>query len=292
MDIPLFQGMNRITAVAYNEKGFSSNAKYVDVLCSRTDLPKPKMYALGIGVSKYSRLPREWQLSYAHTDARAIIDALKKQDERLFGQVNSKLLINKEANVAAIIDGLESLGGMSENDIAVIFLAGHGIMGKDGIFYYVTSEGNLENPEKGGLSWKMLDEHLAKIKGRVIILLDACHSGSISTETVVPNDELAQRLRSEGRTGVMVFAASKGRQSALESPDLGGGFGAFAYAVTLALGPKSKEADLNNNGFVEFMELVEYVGRSVDKETEGEQTPWLSRKELFGDFAIATVLKK
>jgi len=289
LSVPLFPGANRITAVAYNEKGFSSNPKYVDVICNRPDLPKPNLYALGIGVSKYSRLPQEWQLSYAHTDAKAVVEAFKKQEGKLFGQVNTKLLTNQEANVAAISDVLESLSGMSENDIAVIFLAGHGIMGKDGIFYYLTSDGSLVEPEKGGLSWKVLNERLSKIKGRVIMLLDACHSGNISTETVVPNSELAHKLASEGRSGVMVFAASKGRQSALESPDLGGGFGAFAYAVTQALGPKSKEADLNGNGFVEFMELVEYVGRSVDKETEGEQTPWLSRKELFGDLAMATV---
>ena len=289
ISVPLLPGANRITAVAYNEKGFSSNPKYVDVICNRTDLPKPNLYALGIGVSKYSRLPREWQLSYAHTDARAVVEAFKKQEGGLFGQVKTKLLTNQEANVAAISDVLESLAGMSENDIAVIFLAGHGIMGKDGTFYYLTSEGSMENPEKGGLSWKVLNEYLAKIKGRVIMLLDACHSGNISTETVVPNNELAHKLSSEGRSGVMVFAASKGRQSALESPDLGGGFGTFAYAVTQTLGPKAKQADLNDNGFIEFMEMVEYVGRSVDKETEGEQTPWLSRKELFGDLAIASV---
>ena len=125
--------------------------------------------------------------------------------------------------------------------------------------------------------------------GRVLLLLDACHSGNISTETVVSNDELAQKLRSEGRSGIIVFTASKGRQSALESPDLGGGFGAFAYAVTQALGPKAKAADANENGFVEFMELVDFVSQGVDKETEGEQTPWLARRELFGDFAIAGV---
>ncbi len=58
-----------------------------------------------------------------------------------------------------------------------------------------------------------------------------------------------------------------------------------------SLGPESKQADTNANGFVEFMELVGYVRKKVDKETEGDQTPWLSRKELFGDFAIASVLK-
>lgn len=289
LDVPLSYGSNKITAIAYNGKGFSSNPKYVDVICNRTDLPKPDLYALGIGVSKYPRLPQEWQLSYAHTDAKAMVEAFKQQEGKLFEHVNTKLLTNEGASVEKISEVLQSLEGMSENDIALIFLAGHGIMAKDDTFYYLTSDGSLDDVEKGGLSWKVLGEHLGKIKGRVIMLLDACHSGNISTETVVPNDELAQKLRSEGRGGVMVFAASKGRQSALESPDLGGGFGAFAYTVTQALGPKAKEADLNGNGFVEFMELVDYVSRSVDKETEGEQTPWLSRKELFGDLAIAKV---
>lgn len=66
----------------------------------------------------------------------------------------------------------------------------------------------------------------------------------------MPNDELAQTLRSERRSAIVAFAAaSKGRQSALKSPDVGGGFGAFAYALTQALGFKSKGADRNGNGF-------------------------------------------
>jgi hypothetical protein len=37
------------------------------------------------------------------------------------------------------------------------------------------------------------------------------------------------------------------------------------------------------------MELVDSVSTYVNKETKGEQTPWLSRKELFGDLPIAVV---
>ncbi len=85
----------------------------------------------------------------------------------------------------------------------------------------------------------------------------------------------------------MVFSASKGRQSSLESPDIAGGFGIFTYALTQGITTKAKEADKNGNGFVEFMELVDYTKRYVHKETGGEQTPWLSRKELFGDLPIA-----
>jgi uncharacterized caspase-like protein len=87
----------------------------------------------------------------------------------------------------------------------------------------------------------------------------------------------------------MVFSASKGRQYSLESPDIGGGFGIFTYALTQSLGPRAKEADINSDGFVEFMELVDYVSQYVHRETKGEQTPWLSRKELFGDLPVAVV---
>ena len=75
----------------------------------------------------------------------------------------------------------------------------------------------------------------------------------------------------------------------MESPDIGGGFGIFTYALTNALSQNSKVADTNGNGYVEFMELVDYVSGYVNEETNGEQTPWLSRKELFGDLPIAMV---
>ena len=87
----------------------------------------------------------------------------------------------------------------------------------------------------------------------------------------------------------MVFSASKGRQFSLESPDIGGGFGVFTYALVQSLGSKAKRVDTNRNGFVEFMELVDYVSHTVDEVTKGEQTPWLSRKELFGDLPVAVV---
>ena len=87
----------------------------------------------------------------------------------------------------------------------------------------------------------------------------------------------------------MVFSASKGRQYSLESPDIGNGAGIFTYAITQCLGPQGSVADTNRNGFVELMELVDYVSDYVDQKTMGQQTPWLSRKELFGDLPIAAV---
>jgi WD40 repeat protein len=289
LDVPLFSGANRITAVAYDEKGFSSNPKYLDVICKDTGTAKPNLYVFAIGVSNYPQLPVNWQLEFAHTDAKALIDSLLNQEGKLFGEVRYNLLSNEKATVDNILEALDALSEISANDVTVIFMAGHGVRGRDGQFYFLTSNGSLSDPQQAGVSWTMLGQHLAKIKGRVILLLDACHSGSIVTETVVPNDELAQQFFTSGRGGVMVFSASKGRQYSLESPDIGGGFGIFSYALTQTLGARAREADTNSDGFVEFMELVDYVSQYVHRETKGEQTPWLSRKELFGDLPVAMV---
>ena len=287
--VPLTHGLNRITAVAFDQRGFSSNPRYIDVISQGTEQIKPDLYILGIGVSQYPKLPAEYQLDYPGSDARNLIRALRAQKGKLFNKVKTLLLTNEDVSRANINGSLDALKTIHERDVAVIFMAGHGAQGRDGAFYFLTPEGDFDSPAQGGLSWTDLGERLSGIKGRVIVLIDACHSGSFARETVVPNDELAGQLFTEGRGGIMAFSASKGRQYSLESPDYGGGYGIFTYALTQGLGPQSRDADTSGNGYVEFMELVDYVRQFVDSETEGEQTPWLSRKELFGDLPIAVV---
>lgn len=289
LDIPLFAGPNRITAVAYDGKGLSSNQETIDVVSTVPDTPKPTLWVLGIGVSAYPHIPKMQQLDYAHSDAKALVQVLRRQRGRLFQDVRDLTLTNQEATPQKIDEALTALGAMNANDVAVIFMAGHGVRGQDGRFWFVTPTGSLAHPENGGLDWTILGERIAHIKGRTILFLDACHSGSVVDETIVPNDQLAARFFKGGMGGVMVFSASKGRQASLEGPDIGGGFGAFTYGLTQALGEKAREADRDNNGFVEFTELVDYVSKFVNTETQGQQTPWLSRKELFGDLAIAAV---
>jgi len=287
--LPLINGVNRITAIAYDRNGFSSNPRYADVFTRHRRLKQPILHIVAAGVSQYPRLPPKWQLEYAHTDAASIVESFRKQEGNLFGEVRYHLLSNREANSRSILKLLADLKDISPSDIVVVFFAGHGIKTEAGRFYFLTYNGSLERVQEGGIDWNDLKEHLYRIKGRTLVLLDACHSGSIVTETVVPNDELAKEFFSGKRSGVMVFSASKGRQFSLESPDIGDGAGIFTYSLTQGLGPKSKEADIDENGYVEFLELVDYVRGYVDKATIGQQTPWLSRKELFGDLPIAAV---
>jgi WD40 repeat protein len=290
LNIPLISGANRITAIAYDENSFFSSPKYLDVISENLDLAKPNLYIIGMGISDYPKLSRRWQLDFAHTDTISLVETMQKEQGKLYGQIRNSIITNEDATVEKIFDVLEAHSNVSENDVVIIHMAGHGIKDKSGTFYFLTSTVNsIEEPQNGGLSWSRLHTYLSKIKGRVILFLDACHSGSIVTETVVPNDKLAQEFFSGKRGGVMVFSASKGRQYSLESPDIGNGAGVFTYALLQGLGEKSNEVDLNGNGVVEFLELVDYVSNYVDGVTKGQQTPWLSRKELFGDLPVATV---
>ena len=290
IDVPVVAGLNRITVVAYDNMGYSSNPKYVDVIRKGEPDDSPTLHIVSIGVSKYRNLPSGWQLDYAHTDAKAIVDALRQQEGKAFKTINDVLLINENATAENVLDTIKKLESAGENDLIVIHMAGHGIRdNKDGVFYFLTYASEIEIPSKAGISWDNLIRHLKRIRSRTIIFLDACHSGSIVNETVVPNEQLAERLFEESRSGVMVFSASKGRQMSLESPNIGGGFGVFSYALVQCIGKHSREADSNSNGYVEFSEMVNWVTQYVDQLTAGEQTPWLTRKEMFGDIPLALV---
>jgi len=291
LNVPLFYGANRITVIVYDKRGFSSTPQYLDVISEQAQLQKPVLHILAVGVSEYPRLPAQWQLDFAHTDARALVQASQKLSGVIYQKVNTTLLTNRDVTVENVARALSQFSQISKNDLAIIFFAGHGIRDQAGKFYFLTANGNTDIPQENSLNWDLLQRHLDRIKGRVIVLLDACHSGAVVNETVVPNNELANQFFSQGRSGVMIFSASKGRQYSLESPDIGGGYGLFTYAIIQTLGAGGREADRDRNGFIEFMELTDYVTRYVDRQSGGQQTPWISRKELFGDLPIAAVNK-
>jgi hypothetical protein len=113
---------------------------------------------------------------------------------------------------------------------------------------------------------------------------------------------MARDLSAGGRAGVVVFAASKGRQPSFESGtarglvlsnDVGGlpayparsGHGYFTAAVLDSLA--SPATDLDGDGRIELTELVQDVTFRVARASDWAQTPWVARREMFGDFAIA-----
>ncbi len=290
LSVPLFSGANQLTMRAYNQYGLASEPKFVNVY-STVESKKPDLHIMAIGVSQYKKLSSDYQLTYAHSDAENFIKRFQKASASVFENINYEYLYDKRAGLQSIIDSLGKFQSLiDKDDLVLMFFAGHGVKSdKSGEFYLLTHDSDPDDLSNTAINWDLLTQRIKDIKSRVIIFLDACHSGSITRQTTVPNNELAEKLFSREYGGVMVFSAAKGRQYAFESNTFGEGEGLFSYGLSRALSQTGPEVDFNGNGILEFSELVSSVRQFVDQQSDGQQTPWLSHKSLFGDVPLAKI---
>src|SRR5438067_2350327 len=107
--------------------------------------------------------------------------------------------------------------------------------------------------------------------GRILTILDACHSGAAASRGKVPPparaDHLARDLVSDDY-GVVVMAASLGSECALEGPDAGHGF--FTLGLVEAL---TGRADFNRDRLIHLHEADVYARARVRQLSRGEQNP-------------------
>lgn len=315
VDVPLQGGRNRVSLIAYDADGYASNPERVDMISTAKDAPRPDLWLLTVGVSKYENLGPEHQLEYADDDARSIVRALATEagPGKPFGRVHEETLLDSQVTVESLERAVEGFSSMAPDDLAVLFLAGHGVRLPEGKMVFLTSKAamNGESARANGVGWDRIQAALSRAKGRVVVLLDACHSGHVSTEIVVANESLAQDLAAKGRAGVLVFAAARGSQLSYEvspgglsrggfgargldlvddqpravPPSLTGGHGLFTSAVLEAIAGGATDRD--RSGAIEIGEFVDFVTWRVKSTSGGAQTPWVARREMFGDFVIA-----
>jgi uncharacterized caspase-like protein len=166
----------------------------------------------------------------------------------------------------------------------VFAFAGHGVKGTDGHYYLTPAGFRSDDPAGTGLSWARISSILGAARARVVVILDACHSGLSGAEGLATNDDAVSSLLAGTRAPMLVLAASKGRQFSYEDPKWGGG--AFTHALVEVLQRNWRGADINANGVIEVSELYRALRSMVAGETQGNQTPWLARQDLIGDFAL------
>jgi WD40 repeat protein/uncharacterized caspase-like protein len=319
--IPLLAGHNRVSLWGYDAAGFAGTPKQLDILSTDTSAPRPQLWIVSVGVSRYPKLDPSQQLEFATADARSMTEQLADQagPGKPFAELHATTLLDEEVSVEAVVKAIEGLASMGPDDLAVVFFAGHGVQldgegpaaGRRMVFLTSDTALTTASAREHGVGWDRIEGALGKARGRVLMLLDACHSGHVSTALIAPNEALAQKLASSGRAGVLVFAASRGAELSYEvpatgkptsgrrglslawegsSPPLsakpgGGGHGLFTGAVLEAL--RGGAPDRDRSGAVEASELIDFVTERVRAASNGKQTPWVARREMFGDFVLA-----
>lgn len=233
-----------------------------------------------IGVNDYQHWPR---LRGAQPDARKMAARLR---ELGFDEVLE--LYDREATRGAIL-GL--LGGelkrrVGENDLVVIFFAGHGqtetIEGGRKRGYIIPVDATVEGVFATAIPMQKLRELTDRLPAKhVYYAMDSCYSGlgfTRGVSIVEPGaDDYFGKITSL-RAVQMVAAGGEGEE-AVER----GGEGVFTRSLLDAL---EGRADANGDGFVTASEIGAYVSPRVTNETGARQTPQAGRLEGEGEIAF------
>jgi WD40 repeat protein len=245
---------------------------------------KPKLYVLSVGISKYQ--DPDLRLGLAAKDAQDFGSAWKTYAGPMYRGVEIKVLTDAEATKGNILDGLEWLQRQTTSkDVAVLFFAGHGINDPSGIFYFLPADADLERLKRTGLAQTDIVSTVATIAGKVLVFMDACHSGNLmgkvkrraAVETTAVINELAS-----AENGAVVFSSASGRQYALENTEWGNG----AFTKGLVEGLMGK-ADYRGTGRITVNMLDLYISERVKELTKGEQTPTTVKPPNVPDFPVA-----
>jgi len=251
----------RIRAVAYDTELLRSEPAEVSVRAQAATEGDYAVHVLAIGISEY-RNPVWNTLQFADDDAEAFAAATSER---------AVLLTNKRATVSHIELALRQLKDVAmEDDLAIIFLAGHGVLNRDD-YYFLTHDSEETDLLHTALAWGDFVRALGEIRAkRVVLFADTCHSGLVAGAGVL--DDLITQLNQ--KADVLVFAASQGAEPSVERQDWG--HGAFTKALLEGLAGK---ADTDADAEVSVAELRDYVTPRVRELTEDRQHPQFRRLE-------------
>jgi hypothetical protein len=242
----------------------------------------PSLYMVAVGISAY---PGSMKLRYAASDAVLLKDTFEHKARHAFKKVEVHLVTDRAATRANIVKELEWLKSvMTARDVAVFSFSGHGARDDDDTFYLVPVDANARDVARTLLPGDVLARHLAGLPGKVVALLDACHSGAVAEGLRISRpDGLARDLVSD-EYGVVVMCSSLGSEYSLESSGTKAGFFTRGIAEGLA-----GAADLNRDGVVYVHELDAYAAARVEELSGGRQHTTTGRPPGIRPFPLARV---
>lgn len=282
-DLPRLAGARWVSFVAVDAQGLLSLPVGRDLGADGAGA-LPVVRSLSVGVDRYDDA-RLRDLAFAVADTRTLADSLAAADGRSIDLVAADPLTDEAATPQAVLAAVERMVAEARpGETVAFFFAGHGVTGDDGRYYLATTGTDAGRIAETALPWDAVSGLLARSQARVLVFLDACHSGIAGTEMTATNDDAAAGMLAGVPSGLVVLSASKGRQFSEENAGAGGGV--FTNAVADVVARQRSVHDANGNGAIEVSELYAGVKRLVMERTDGRQTPWLARNRMVGDFAL------
>jgi hypothetical protein len=252
-------------------------------------------YALVIGVGKYQYMSN-YNVPIAAKDAAAVAETLQTPAICGYPADQVILLTDQAATRAALLSALETLAAKMDADSTLfLFFVGHGVYGSDGNYYLTTHDSQLQGKQVlagTGVSDAELLDKLRQIKAkRMLLVINACHSGELSPSFDIGNEsldsqpppqKLAEAVLSTGE-GRITITACRPEQKSWIGP---GNLSIFTRAVVEGL----KGGAPNNRGYISAFGLYEHVyyeAKEGAEELGQEQEPELTVLKGIGPFPVA-----
>ena len=269
-----------------NQFGFSEPLT-VDVQGSKSAIEqstgsdkRPNLYVLAIGVAQYAN--SSLNLLFPAKDARDLVEVLRQQQGHQYKRVFHQTLTDTQASRQAITKGLQWLtDSATESDVAMLFIAGHGITVSGNSYRFLPHDANLSRPDETFITEDQIRDALVNVKGKAILFIDTCFSGKATGRFTRHDTKLIANRLSSAESGVIVFSSSDGRQESLEKE--GWRNGAFTKELIAGL---NGDADFRQEGVVTHKGLDYFVSHRVKQLTEGLQTPVTTVPIGIADYAL------
>ena len=259
-------------------------------------------YALVVGIANYTAvrpLPET-----VLKDARDVAALLKQPERAGYLPDHVKLILDKDASKQAILDGLQWLASCAGADAtAVVYYSGHGGRKEDGSDagnYLIPVDTRLDALKATAISSDELTSALRAIhSGRLIVLLDACHSGGTgdakdigplaleaAPQALVLKGGIDQAIYDQLSQGAgrAIFASSRTSEVSYVLPNATNSL--FTQTLLEALSGKARQ---RGDGLLRLFDVVEYVWEEVPKRY-AQQHPIFKAQDLDANFPIALFL--
>jgi len=246
-----------------------------------------KLHALVVGISDY--VDPGMTLAYAAKDARDFAHALELQKGGYYREVETRVIVDRDATRASLIGGLEWLEKQAAgpDDVSVLFLAGHGLTDEKQTYWFLPSDASEEEARAKGVSQDEVRRSLQNLPGKVLWFLDTCHAGGAARRAPVDVNVLVNTVTSAENGGIVAFASSTGREASVESSAWKNG----AFTKAIVEGIEQGKADLAKEGTITTSELDFFLAKRVRELTDDQQHPVMGRPPQEPDFTIAQVRK-
>jgi filamentous hemagglutinin family protein len=276
-------GKNTLKVVASNDMGIENSSSEIS-FDGKTKAYKSALRLMTVGIDKYS--DKNLNLAYSVADADLIAQVIKNNAKL----IASKSLTDEKATKPQILAELKELSQGVQQDVLVIYFAGHGLaLGKE--WYFLPHETRMQsNPEKiaaSGITATELSDIFKDSKiQHILLMVDACYSGAgLDAFSKLQNGQryLTRKL---GRSlGITVITAATKDQEAYELNSLGHGL--FTYLMAEEIAKKDKKAPVTAHSIAKS--IAETLPRISKEKLGSSQEPTAYTKG--NDFMLTDVVK-